>query len=75
MDNPKHILQELAQASVQALSDPGDVSDEASVREMVEAVVGAFGRVDTLPIDDVLEEKGSPFGVSRLPLEVEVYHQ
>ena len=45
------------------------------MHEMVEAVVGAFGRVDTLAIDDALGERGSPFGVSRLPLEVEVYHQ
>jgi NAD(P)-dependent dehydrogenase (short-subunit alcohol dehydrogenase family) len=48
LDTPEHILKELEQAGAQALSVPGDVSDEGSVRGMVEAVFGEFGRVDAL---------------------------
>ncbi len=47
-DIPVHILQELEQAGARALSVPGDVSDEGSVRGMFEAVLGEFGRVDAL---------------------------
>ena len=45
---PEHIPEQLEQAGARALSVPGDVSDEGSVRGMVEAVVGEFGRVDAL---------------------------
>jgi NAD(P)-dependent dehydrogenase (short-subunit alcohol dehydrogenase family) len=38
----------LERAGVRTLSIPGDVSDEESVRGMVEAVIGEFGRVDAL---------------------------
>ncbi len=48
LDTPERILQELEQAGARTLSVPGDVSDEGSVRGMVEAVVGEFGRVDAL---------------------------
>jgi NAD(P)-dependent dehydrogenase (short-subunit alcohol dehydrogenase family) len=45
---PDRIPEQLEQAGARALSVPGDVSDEGSVRGMVEAVVGEFGRVDAL---------------------------
>jgi NAD(P)-dependent dehydrogenase (short-subunit alcohol dehydrogenase family) len=41
-------LRELQQAEAEALSVPGDVSKEASVRSMAEAVIGEFGRIDVL---------------------------
>jgi len=41
-------LEELRSAGAEAISLPGDVSDEAAVRGMVEAVMGEFGRVDVL---------------------------
>jgi NAD(P)-dependent dehydrogenase (short-subunit alcohol dehydrogenase family) len=41
-------LRELQQAEAEALSVPGDVSKEASVRGMVEVVMGEFGRIDVL---------------------------
>jgi NAD(P)-dependent dehydrogenase (short-subunit alcohol dehydrogenase family) len=46
LDTPEETLEELERAD--ALSVPGDVSDEGAVREMVEAVMGEFGRVDVL---------------------------
>jgi len=45
---PEAVLRELQQAEAEALSVPGDVSKEASVRGMVEAVMGEFGRIDVL---------------------------
>ena len=42
------MLQELQQVGAEALPVPGDVSDEASVRDMVETVMGRFGRIDVL---------------------------
>ena len=39
---------ELQQAGAEALSVPGDVSEEASVRGMVETVMGEYGRIDVL---------------------------
>lgn len=45
---PDATLEELKGASVEALSVPGDVSDEEAVRGMIEAVLGEFGRVDVL---------------------------
>ncbi len=45
LDIPEHILEQLEQAGARALSVPGDVSDEGSVRGMFEAVLGEFGRV------------------------------
>jgi NAD(P)-dependent dehydrogenase (short-subunit alcohol dehydrogenase family) len=41
-------LRELQQAGAEALSVPGDVSEEAPVCEMVETVMGEFGRLDVL---------------------------
>jgi NAD(P)-dependent dehydrogenase (short-subunit alcohol dehydrogenase family) len=41
-------LEELRSAGAETLSVPGDVSDEAVVREMVGAVMEEFGRVDVL---------------------------
>ena len=38
----------MERAGARALSIPGDVSDEESVRGIVEAVIGEFGRVDAL---------------------------
>ena len=48
LEAPEATLEELRGAKVAVLSVPGDVSDERSVRDMVEAVVGEFGRVDVL---------------------------
>jgi len=45
---PEETLEELRSAGADALSVPGDVSDEAAVRGMVESVMDAFGRVDVL---------------------------
>ena len=45
---PEEVLGELQDASAEALSVPGDVSDETSVREMVTAVMDRFGRIDIL---------------------------
>ena len=44
----EEVLGELQDASAEALSVPGDVSDETSVREMVTAVMDRFGRIDVL---------------------------
>ncbi len=41
-------MRELQQAGAEALSVPGDVSEEAPVCEMVETVMGEFGRLDVL---------------------------
>jgi NAD(P)-dependent dehydrogenase (short-subunit alcohol dehydrogenase family) len=48
LDPPERTLDELNQAGAEALSVPGDVSDEGAVRAMVEAVMDGFGRVDVL---------------------------
>jgi NAD(P)-dependent dehydrogenase (short-subunit alcohol dehydrogenase family) len=48
LDEPKGTLEELRSAGVEALAVPGDVSDEATVLGMVEAVMDRFGRVDAL---------------------------
>ncbi|CAN5513528.1 D-threitol dehydrogenase [soil metagenome] len=45
---PEKTVEELRSAGAEAVAVPGDVSDEASVRGMVEAVMGEFGRVDVL---------------------------
>ncbi|MGI8866044.1 MAG: SDR family NAD(P)-dependent oxidoreductase [Rubrobacteraceae bacterium] len=45
---PDETLEELERAGAEGLSVPGDVSDEATVRGMVEAVMGEFGRVDVI---------------------------
>ncbi|HVF02548.1 MAG TPA: SDR family NAD(P)-dependent oxidoreductase [Rubrobacteraceae bacterium] len=42
------VSRELQQAEAEALSVPGDVSEEASVRGMVETVMEEFGRIDVL---------------------------
>jgi NAD(P)-dependent dehydrogenase (short-subunit alcohol dehydrogenase family) len=46
--DPEVTLEELRSTGAQTLSIPGDISDEPSVRGMVEAVMGEFGRVDVL---------------------------
>jgi NAD(P)-dependent dehydrogenase (short-subunit alcohol dehydrogenase family) len=48
LDAPEGTLKELEQTGSRLLSVPGDVSDEASVRGMVEAVMGEFGWLDVL---------------------------
>lgn len=48
LDEPSGALEELRQTGAEALSVPGDVSDEAAVREMVAKVVDNFGRIDVL---------------------------
>ena len=48
LEAPEDTLKEIENAASTGISVPGDVSDEASVRRMVEAVVGEFGRVDVL---------------------------
>ncbi len=45
---PEETLEDLRRAGAKSLSVPGDVSDEATVRGMVESVMGEFGRVDVL---------------------------
>ncbi len=46
--DPDETLEELRGTGTEALSVPGDVSDEAAVREMVAKVVDEFGRIDVL---------------------------
>ena len=48
LQEPEEVLGELRDAGAEALSVPGDVSDETSVREMVTAVMDRFGRIDVL---------------------------
>jgi NAD(P)-dependent dehydrogenase (short-subunit alcohol dehydrogenase family) len=48
LDAPESTLEELERAGAEALSVPGDVSDEESVREMLRRVLEGFGRVDVL---------------------------
>jgi NAD(P)-dependent dehydrogenase (short-subunit alcohol dehydrogenase family) len=45
---PEETLEELGHTGTRAFPVPGDLSDEESVRRMVEAVVGELGRVDAL---------------------------
>ncbi len=45
---PEGTLEELRNIGAAALSLPGDISDGASVRGMVDTVMGEFGRVDVL---------------------------
>jgi NAD(P)-dependent dehydrogenase (short-subunit alcohol dehydrogenase family) len=45
---PEQTLGELERVGAGALAIPGDVSDEAAVREMVRGVMEGFGRVDAL---------------------------
>jgi NAD(P)-dependent dehydrogenase (short-subunit alcohol dehydrogenase family) len=45
---PEETLEELRSAGAKTLSVPGDVSDEAVVREMAGAVMGKYGRIDVL---------------------------
>jgi NAD(P)-dependent dehydrogenase (short-subunit alcohol dehydrogenase family) len=48
LESPDDTLEGLKQTGATTLSIPGDVSDEGAVREMVEAVMDGFGRVDVL---------------------------
>lgn len=48
LEAPEATLEELRSGGTKALPVPGDVSDEAAVRGMVEAVMGEFGRIDVL---------------------------
>jgi len=48
LEAPEQTVEELRAAGARALSLPGDVSDEAAVRGMVEAVTREFGRIDVL---------------------------
>jgi NAD(P)-dependent dehydrogenase (short-subunit alcohol dehydrogenase family) len=48
LEAPEDTLEELRSAGVKTLPVPGDVSDEAMVRGMVEAVMEEFGRIDVL---------------------------
>ncbi|HEX2741501.1 MAG TPA: SDR family oxidoreductase, partial [Rubrobacter sp.] len=48
LDAPEGTLDELRSTGAEALSVPGDVSDETVVRGMVEAVVDEFGRIDVV---------------------------
>ncbi len=48
LNSPKETLEELRAAGAEAISVPGDVSDEESVRGMVEAVMSELGRIDVL---------------------------
>ena len=48
LEAPEKTLEELRDARAEAISIPGDVSDEAAVREMVGVVMDEFGRIDVL---------------------------
>jgi NAD(P)-dependent dehydrogenase (short-subunit alcohol dehydrogenase family) len=48
LDVPETTLQDLRAAGVEAVTIPGDVSEEGAVHGMVEAVIEEFGRVDVL---------------------------
>ena len=48
LNAPDETISELRSAGAEAIALPGDVSDEATVRSMVEAVMEEFGRVDVL---------------------------
>ncbi len=45
---PEETLGELERVGAEALSIPGDVSDESAVQDMVRSIMGSFGRVDVL---------------------------
>jgi NAD(P)-dependent dehydrogenase (short-subunit alcohol dehydrogenase family) len=46
LHEPEETLEALRATGREALSVPGDVSDEAAVRGMIEKVIDGFGRVD-----------------------------
>lgn len=48
LEAPEDTVEELRKLDAEALALPGDVSDEASVREMVGSVTERFGRIDAL---------------------------
>jgi NAD(P)-dependent dehydrogenase (short-subunit alcohol dehydrogenase family) len=48
LNAPDATVEELRSAGAEAIALPGDVSDEATVRAMVEAVMEEFGRIDVL---------------------------
>ena len=48
LSTPEETLEELESSGAEALALPGDVSDETSVRGMVETVISEFGRLDVL---------------------------
>ena len=48
LNAPDETVAELRSAGAEAIALPGDVSDEATVRAMVEAVMEEFGRTDVL---------------------------
>jgi NAD(P)-dependent dehydrogenase (short-subunit alcohol dehydrogenase family) len=48
LEAPEDTLKEIENTGSTGISVPGNVSDEASVRRMVEAVVGELERVDVL---------------------------
>ncbi len=48
LNAPDETVHELRSAGAEALAIPGDVSDEAAVRGMVETVMEEFGRIDVL---------------------------
>ena len=48
LNAPDGTVEELRSAGAEAIGLPGDVSDEAAVRGMVETVIGELGRADVL---------------------------
>ena len=48
LEAPDETVEELRSAGAEAMALPGDVSDEGTVRGMVETVMGEFGRADVL---------------------------
>nr|MBA3953450.1 SDR family NAD(P)-dependent oxidoreductase [Rubrobacter sp.] len=48
LNAPDETVEELRSAGAEVLALPGDVSNEAAVRQMVETVIGEFGRIDVL---------------------------
>lgn len=45
---PEETVEEIRSSGADAIAVPGDVSDEATVREMFEGVIGELGRADVL---------------------------
>ena len=48
LNAPDETIREIRSAGAEALALPGDVSDEATVRKMVENVTNEFGRIEVL---------------------------
>ena len=59
-DKARTLAQELKQAGLQAISVPTDVADQQSVRDMVQATLDTYGRLDILVNSAALDPKFDP---------------